>query len=152
MGSPPLTWWEMSARALVAFVYGTAVVRLFGRRIFARWSALDVVIAVSMGSTLSRAITGPIAFWPAIAATTAMLIVHRALAIASVRWPALARLLEGRPVQLASNGVLRPRAMLLQAVTQADVNEALRAHGVQGVEETRRITLEPNGLISVQKR
>lgn len=136
MGSPPLGVWEMCARGLVAFVYGTVVVRLFGRRIFARWSALDVVIAVSMGSTLSRAITGPVAFWPAIAATTLMLLVHRALSMAAARSGKVARFVEGGPVVVARDGVLDDAAAFLQGVSAADINEALRLHGLE--ESTRR--------------
>ncbi|HEV2364374.1 MAG TPA: hypothetical protein VGS12_09290 [Caulobacteraceae bacterium] len=62
-----------------------------------------MVIAISMGSTLSRAITGPIAFWPTIAATTVMLLVHRALALLCAKSPELARLVEGRSVVLADD-------------------------------------------------
>ncbi|HXU99835.1 MAG TPA: YetF domain-containing protein [Caulobacteraceae bacterium] len=151
MGAPPLTWAQMSARAITALIFDIIVVRLFGRRIFARWSALDVVIAVSMGSRVSRAITGPIAFWPAIAATTIMLIIHRALAISAVSYPGLGRLLEGRPVRLGRNGALDERTMRLQGVTRQDVAEALRAHGIETIGEAKSVTLEPNGLISAQR-
>lgn len=150
MGSPPLGAGEMCARAVVALIYGTIVVRLFGRRIFARWSALDVVIAISMGSTLSRAITGPIAFWPAVAATTLMLLLHRGLALLCVRSPAFARFVEGRSVVLAANGTLDPSAMQRWGVSEADLREALRTHGLERVEQTRQIALEPNGLISLK--
>lgn len=152
MGAPPLGAWEMTARAVVALIYGTIVVRLFGRRIFGRWSAFDVVIAISMGSTISRAITGPIAFWPAIAATTVMLLVHRGLAWACAANPSLARVVEGRSALLANDGSLDRRAMLRWGVSEADVRAALRTHGLDRVEQTTRIALEPNGLISVQAR
>ncbi|MGH8291183.1 MAG: hypothetical protein ACREV7_19635 [Steroidobacteraceae bacterium] len=32
--------------------------RLAGRRTFARWSALDMIVSIIMGSSLSRALTG----------------------------------------------------------------------------------------------
>ena len=152
LGSPPLTWWDMSARALVALAYGIAIIRMFGRRIFARWSALDIVIAVSIGSTLSRAITGPIAFWPAIAASTVMVLAHRGLALASVRYPWVERLVEGRPIILARNGVEISRTLANRGITAEDIAQALRAHGLESVEQTLWIMLEPNGQISVRPR
>jgi uncharacterized membrane protein YcaP (DUF421 family) len=151
MGTPPLTWEQMSMRGLVALAYGIVILRLFGRRIFARWSALDIVIAVSMGSTLSRAITGPIPFWPAVAATTVMILVHRALAILSAYLPWLSRLLEGREVTLAKNGVANERSMAFNGITFADLAEALRMKGLESISQTQRITLEPNGGISIQR-
>ena len=53
-----ITWWQECARAALIFCYGLLLVRLAGRRIFATWSALDIVVAIVTGSTLSRALTG----------------------------------------------------------------------------------------------
>ena len=48
------------ARAVLIFFYGLALLRLTGRRTFAHWSALDVLLSIIIGSNLSRALTGSV--------------------------------------------------------------------------------------------
>ncbi len=49
---------QLVARACLIFVYGLVLVRLAGRRVFGRWSALDIIVSIVVGSNLSRALTG----------------------------------------------------------------------------------------------
>lgn len=46
------------ARAVLIFAYGLFLMRHSGRRTFGKWSALDVIVSVIVGSTFSRALTG----------------------------------------------------------------------------------------------
>ncbi len=43
------------ARAVLIFFYGLFMLRLSGRRTFAHWSALDMIISIIVGSTMARA-------------------------------------------------------------------------------------------------
>jgi len=54
----------------VIFAFGLALVRLAGRRVFVRWAALDIVVAVVVGSNLSRALTGTAPLGGTLAAST----------------------------------------------------------------------------------
>jgi len=140
------------ARAVVVLVYGLALVRLTGRRVIGQWSALDVVIAMIIGSNLSRVVTAAAPMVGTLASTTLLIGLHWALARGSARWPALASIVEGRPIDLARDGRLDERTRLQQGVTSADIDEALRQEGLETVEQTRQVTLEPSGEISVLKR
>lgn len=53
-----ITWWQECARTLVVFGYGLVIVRIAGRRVFGKWAALDFIVSMIVGSSLSRAITG----------------------------------------------------------------------------------------------
>ncbi len=46
------------ARAVLVLAYGLTLVRLSGRGAFGKWSALDIIVSIMVGSTLSRALTG----------------------------------------------------------------------------------------------
>ncbi len=142
---------QMSVRALVVFVYGLALVRIAGRRIFGRWSALDIVVSVVIGSNLSRAMTGNAPLLAVLAASTLLIVVHWLLAIALAHSRKLSRLIEGRPIHLAKDGKLNERLARWRGVSEADLHEALRQNGVLEVSDTRLVTLEPGGKISVIK-
>jgi uncharacterized membrane protein YcaP (DUF421 family) len=148
---PDLTWWQECNRAVLIFIYGLILLRVAGRRMFGRWSALDIVGSIIVGSNLSRALTGNAPFWGTLAATTFLVMLHWVLAHLVARSPRLSRLVEGHGVKLAVDGQLDRRSVLRAAVSEKDLNEALRASGVQDLSKTRLVTLEPSGKITVLK-
>ena len=147
-----VTWAQECARAAVIFVYGLLLVRLAGRRVFGKWSALDIVVSIVAGSNLSRALTGNADFWGTLAATSVLFALHWLLAHAVARSAALSRWLEGRPVRLIGDGELDPHLLHRHAISDADLNEALRRSGITTSAEARLMVLEPSGTISVLKR
>lgn len=147
-----ITWGQEIARALLVFTYGLAAVRITGRRVFGRWAALDIVVAIIVGSSLSRAMTGNAPLWGTIAATTALMIVHWLLAQAVSRSSPLSHFLEGKAVRLAPGGVLDQRSLKYHSVSDAALGEALREAGVERLEDVRDIVLEPSGKLIAIKR
>ena len=146
-----ITWAQECARALMIFIYGLLLVRLAGRRVFGKWSALDIIVSIVVGSNLSRALTGSAALLGTLAATTLLMALHWLLAHAAARSSRLSRLLEGPAIELARDGAGESSTFVREAVSEGDLNEALRQAGVERVAETRRITLEPSGKITVLK-
>ena len=61
--------WQMCVRTLIVFAVGIAYIRIAGRRTFSQAAPLDIVVAIVVGSNLSRSTTGATPFWPSLAAT-----------------------------------------------------------------------------------
>jgi len=148
---PSLAWWQECTRAVVVFIYGLLLVRLAGRRVFGKWAALDIIVSIMIGSSLSRIITGTAQLGGTLVATAVLLGLHFVLAHTAARWQWASRLLEGAPVVLARDGQLMERSRMAQAVSQNDIAEALRTSQVEDVAETRLMMLESNGKISILK-
>ena len=146
-----ITMWQMSARALVVFAYGLILVRMAGRRIFGRWSALDIVVSVIIGSNLSRALTGNAPLPAVLASSSVLVAVHWLLAAALAHSRSLSRLIEGKPIHLGENGKIDWKLLKRRTISEADIHEALRQAGLPDEKGTRLITLEPSGKISVLK-
>ena len=146
-----ITWGQECARAAVVFVYGLVVIRLAGRRLFGKWAALDFIVGIIIGSSLSRAITGNAALGGTLAATTLMLVLHWVLARSAARSRWIARIVEGTPIALARDGRADQPALLRHAVSGQDLEEALRRAGIECVGNARLIVLEPSGAITVLK-
>lgn len=140
---------QMSLRAVLIFVIGLLIVRFAAARAFGKWSALDIVLAVIVGSNLSRAITGGAPFLPTLAATILLVLLHGLLARASARWSWLSAVIKGRPVILARDGVLDEAAMKKAGLGEGDLRMALRAAGYDDVSEIRSASLERNGDITI---
>ncbi len=138
------------ARAVLIFACGFLLIRLSGRRIFAKWSALDVIVPVIAGSSLSRAMTGSAPLWATIAAVAVLFGLHWLLARLAAHSPVLSRVLEGRQILIAEEGRVDETARLRHSVSDADLRQALGQRGMQSPEEADMIELSPSGKIVVR--
>ena len=147
-----IAWWQMSLRAAVVFLCGLVLLRLAGRRVFGKWGALDILLAVIIGSNLSRAITGGAPFLPTICATFVLVLLHTLLVYAAVWAPKLGDMVKGRPTALIREGVVDHANLARLGIGPGDLDQALRCGGVSRAEEVAAAYLERNGTISVVKR
>lgn len=146
-----LTLAQECARAVLIFAYGLLLMRLSGRRTFGKWSALDIIVSIMLGSSLSRALTGSAPLLGTMAASAVLVLLHWLLAQGAARSSVLARLVEGTAIDLGRGGRLDETVRLRQSLSAADLDEALRQTGIDDVRETARITLEPSGKITVKR-
>src|ERR1700712_2884898 len=72
-----LCWYQMGGRAVIVFIVALLMIRLSGRRSFGQKTALDTIVAITMGATLSRAIVGASAFFPIVCACLTIALIHR---------------------------------------------------------------------------
>lgn len=144
-----ITWEQECARCALIFIYGLVLVRISGRRVFAHWSAVDIIVAIITGSTLSRALTGNADLFGTLAATTLLMALHWALSRASARWPILSLWVEGPAVRLGEHGKVDEGLLQRHAVTRPALEEALRRANIESTDEARLIVLESSGKISV---
>jgi uncharacterized membrane protein YcaP (DUF421 family) len=148
-----LTAGQMTARGVVVFALTLLMIRISGRRSLGQHSAFDVCITVLLGSILSRCVVGASPFWPTVATGAALVLLHRAIAMLSVRLPRFDVLVNGRPRTLVTEGRVSEAALRKALVSRADLLQALREHSVpEDLALARQIVLERNGVISVLKR
>jgi uncharacterized membrane protein YcaP (DUF421 family) len=141
--------WQLCVRAVLLLALGVGCVRIAGRRTFAQASPLDIVVAIVIGSNISRVMTGKAPFLGGVAATLTLVVVHRLLAVASVRWGWVGRFTRARAVRLVEDGRVDERAMRAHGVCEDDLLESLRNEQVERPQDVRLATLEAGGKISV---
>src|SRR4051812_3882275 len=140
---------QLCVRALILFVVGIAYIRVAGRRTFSHASPLDIVVALIVGSNLSRAMTGKAPFWQALAATLLLVVLHRLFAMLTLRWGWLAKVMKAEPVVLVRDGEVDRRAMLRHGIGEQDLLEALRLEQALEAKDIRLASLENSSKISV---
>lgn len=60
---------QLCVRAVLLFIFGILCIRIAGRRTFAQYSPLDIIVALIAGSNISRMMTGKADVFPAGSAT-----------------------------------------------------------------------------------
>lgn len=145
----PQTALQLSFRALFLLAFGVVCVRITGRKTFARASPLDIIVALILGSNLSRMMIGNVQFFPSLAATLTLVVASRLLEMATLHWSPLAALLKGAPVVLVRDGVMDPKAMHRHGISDADLAEGMRLEQREKLQDIRLATLEGGGKISI---
>lgn len=144
-----IEWWQELPRAFVVFTFGLILLRLSGRRTFARWSALDIIISVIMGSSLGRALTGSAPLGGTMLAMMLLAFLHWILARMAARSEGFAHFVEGGAVILGQAGGVSVHQLRQHNISATDLQEALRKEQITDVARTRQVTLEPSGNITV---
>jgi uncharacterized membrane protein YcaP (DUF421 family) len=75
----------MALRTVVIYVFTLAIVRLGSRRLLSKPSAFDVIVAIMVGSIMSRAINGTAPFVPTMLAGIVLVVMHWLLAALALR-------------------------------------------------------------------
>jgi uncharacterized membrane protein YcaP (DUF421 family) len=140
---------QMAARAFVMFFIALALVRVAGMRAFGHKSAFDAIIVIVLGAVLSRAIIGASPFWHTVAAASVLVVIHRVLAVLGVKSALLDRLIKGTPKAIYRDGLFDHRVMLRRGISRADVDAALREHGIAYLADVDEIYVETSGKLSI---
>jgi uncharacterized membrane protein YcaP (DUF421 family) len=147
-----ILWWQMCVRGVLIFVYGVALLRLFGSRAFGKLTSLDIVLAIIIGSTLSRTLTGNAPFFGTLMTTALLVGCFWALHLAAARWDLVSRLATGAPTRLVHDGRTAWATLRRCGVSERDLREAARQAGAGGLDEVREAVLERSGRISIVRR
>jgi hypothetical protein len=89
---------------------------------------------------------------PTLASTTLITLLQWVLAHAAASSERVSKIIEGAPLPLVREGQVDRAAVLRGSISRRDLEEALRQSGVERIDDTRLIVLEPSGQITVLKK
>ena len=140
---------QMCARGVVIFIIALLLIRISGRRSFGIKTSLDNIIAILLGAILSRAVVGASEFVPVILCCLVIVCLHRALALAIVRFPGAGRWIEGNHILVFQDGQFIERHLRRGLVGKEDVMEGVRKSALtEDMSKIDKVYLERNGEIS----
>jgi uncharacterized membrane protein YcaP (DUF421 family) len=140
---------QLCVRAVLLFAFGVLCIRIAGRRTFAQYTPLDIIVALIVGSNISRVMTGKADFFPALSATLVLVILHRLLAMASMHWGLLPWLIKSRPITVIRDGKIDEVALRRANLSRADLQEAIRLEQAETPADVKLATVESSGKVSV---
>ena len=141
---------QMSLRAAAVFGMTLSMIRVSGRRSFGQHRPFDACTTVLLGAVLSRAVVGASPFWATMAAGATIVLLHRLIAMASLRWPRFETLISGDKRELVAAKARNTEEMRRGLVTERDLDEAVRRKTGDEVSPIDRAVLERDGTITVK--
>lgn len=127
--SPEMYWWQMLLRAVTIFFIALLFIRLGGTRIFGANTSFDIVVGITLGSILSRAITGNSPYFPTIISAGALVLLHWILSWVVLRSRFFGSIIKGNRILLVKDGKYLKSNMNKTHITHHDLLEALRSKG-----------------------
>jgi uncharacterized membrane protein YcaP (DUF421 family) len=146
---PGLDTLQMTLRATTVFVLTLAMIRIAGRRSFGQHRPFDACTTVLLGAVLSRAVVGASPFWPTICAGVTIVLLHRLVAMASIRSRRFEALVSGEERELVRDGVIDDAEMRKALLSRHDLAEAVRRETRDERTPLRRAVLERDGTVTV---
>ena len=144
---------EMALRTVLVYVFTLLIVRVGSKRLLAKASAFDVIVAIMLGSIMSRAINGSGSLLATLVAGTVLLGLHWLLAVVAFHTDWLGSLVKGHRILLIEDGRVNHEGMRRGSITPKDLAQALRQQtGQTDPARVQRAYLERSGQISVVPR
>src|SRR5690242_1133706 len=95
---------EIALRTVAVYVFTLAIVRLGSKRLLAKASALDVIVAIMLGASMSRATTGSGLLSPTLVTATLPIGLRWLFAVPAYHTDWLGSLVKGQRVLLTKDG------------------------------------------------
>jgi uncharacterized membrane protein YcaP (DUF421 family) len=140
-------------RSVVVYAFLLAALRLAGRREMAQMTSFDLVLLLVISNAVQNAMNGgDNSLAGGLASAVTLVVLNWLVGWAVYRWPRLERLVQGRPVVIATDGRLHLAAMRRELLTLSELRSALRKQGIMRVSDCKQVVLEPDGTLSAVRR
>jgi uncharacterized membrane protein YcaP (DUF421 family) len=145
--------WEIALRAVAVYLVMLVMLRVFGKREVGQFTLFDLVLVLLVANAVQPAMTGPdTSLAGGLLIIVVLMLANRALAESRRRLPFMRHLLESPATTLARDGEWLDDEVNREGLDAADLEAALREHGIGAVDEVELAVLEPDGSISVVPR
>jgi uncharacterized membrane protein YcaP (DUF421 family) len=138
---------------VVCYVVVVALVRIAGKRTLANMDEFDLVVTIAIGSLIGNAMLARDVALPEIVVGIALLV---GLQVAATwimsRTPRALHWMENEPQLLIFQGKILRESMRAARLTEDELLQAVRRHGVGAVEDVAALVMEPNGDFSVIRK
>jgi uncharacterized membrane protein YcaP (DUF421 family) len=137
-------------RTTVVYFVLVSGLRLAGKREFGQMTPFDLVVLLIISNAVQNAMIGPdTSLMGGLVAATTLLVLNALLDRLGLKARWLRQRLVGQPSLLAHDGRLIYPHLRAEGLSEDEVMQALREHGVDDLDEVKDAVLEVDGTISV---
>lgn len=143
-------YWPIVVSTAIVYLFIIVALRLFGKTEIAQLSVVDLVFILLISNAVQNAMVGPDASLAGgLVAATTLFVMDLLFKTCLYRIPWFNKLLQGSPSVLIRQGRVNRRNMQHAMLTEDELMEALREHGVEYIKDVDLAILEVDGNISV---
>ena len=141
---------EIGLRTAIVYMFLILILRITGKREVGQMSVLELIVILLISDAVGNSMVGEnTSLWGGLVAVLTLFAIDLLLKAVTARSRTVRKAIEGEPRLLVRDGRLLTRALEEEKVERREVEAAIRANGLAGVEDVRFAVLETDGSISV---
>jgi uncharacterized membrane protein YcaP (DUF421 family) len=140
---------QIVVRTAALYVFVWMVLRAMGRKELAEMSSFDLILVIVMGDLIQQGVTGDDrSVVGAMIAVATMGLLTVFFSYVTFRFGRARDTLEGIPIVIVQEGKLLPEVLRIERLTEDEVIEAAREHGIADLAEVQVGIIEASGQFS----
>jgi uncharacterized membrane protein YcaP (DUF421 family) len=137
-------------KSSLIYVFIVGAIRLFGKKELAQLSIIDLVFILLISNAVQNAMVGnDNTVEGGMAAAIGLFVVNYIFKLLTYKFAAFSKAVQGEAIMLIYNGVVLEDNLKKAKITRAEVDAAVREHGVRECSDVNIAILEVDGNISV---
>lgn len=141
---------DVAIRSLAVYLFMVFAIRIFGKNQLSQLNAGDVILLLLISNAVQNAMVGPnTSLEGGLVAALVLFVANFLLKKIIFRNPFIKKLVQSEPEILVKDGKIDFAKMDEQEITKDELEEAIREHGVEQVEDVKLAVLEVDGNISI---
>ncbi|MCX6306437.1 MAG: DUF421 domain-containing protein [Bacteroidetes bacterium] len=132
------------------YIFIILAIRLFGKKELSQLSVFDLVFILLISNAVQNAmVLGNETLLGGITAALSLFAVNYLLKKLQLRFPKFGKLVQGDAIMLVYHGKVIPSHLRMAGISEEEVMQAVREHGVATIGEVDLAVLEVDGNVSV---
>ena len=145
-----LPYLKIILSSVAVYLFIVIAIRLFGKKELAQLSVVDLVFILLISNAVQNAMVGDnTSLSGGLVAAGSLFMVNYLFKLMLYRFPQFGKWVQGEPVILIYEGRIYHQNLEKAQITEAELLEVIREHGVSGVAEINLAMLEVDGNISI---
>ncbi|WP_160139845.1 DUF421 domain-containing protein [Chryseobacterium sp. c4a] len=141
---------NVAVRSLCVYLFMVIAIRLFGKNQLSQLNAGDVVLLLLISNAVQNAMVGPdTSLLGGIVAALVLFVANFILKRLMFSNRSFEAFMQDEPVILIRDGVADQTALNRVKITENELEEAIREHGIENIKNVKLSVLEVDGNISV---
>lgn len=141
---------DIVIRSAAVYFFMVIALRIFGKKELSQLNTFDVILILLISNSVQNAMVGPdTSLWGGLAAATVLFVINFALKKVMFKSRFLNDILADKPEILLHSGKPDFKALARLDISDDELKEAMREHGVEHYSDVKLAMLEPDGNISI---
>ncbi len=136
--------------SIAVYIFIIVAIRFFGKKELSQLSVFDLVFILLISNAVQNAmVLGNETLYGGLAAALSLFTANYLLKRLQLRFPKFGKLVQGDAIMLVYHGKIIPSHLRMAGISEEEVIQAIREHGVAAVSEVDLAVFEVDGNISV---
>ncbi|MFT3796355.1 DUF421 domain-containing protein [Flavobacterium sp.] len=143
-------YFDIILRSAAVYVFMIAALRIFGKKELSQLNTADIILILLISNSVQNAMVGPdTSLWGGLAAATVLFALNFGFKKLMRKSKWFGNLIQDKAQVLIHNGKLDFKQLSELDISNDELKEAIREHGVEHFSDVKLAILEPDGNISI---